>query len=211
MNRWMTVVAVVVILGVGIGLTAARAEKGPAEKPGMESGAKCPVMDEPVDVSVSVATDDGPVFFCCPDCIKKYQEKPDKYAEKVTAQRKAMASLPKVQVACPLTGKPVDSKMFTEKDGKKVFFCCPNCKSKYEAEPAKYAGALAGSYTYQTKCPVTEKEINPLTFVELANGRKIYCCSKECGEKLLKEPAKYLPNLEKQSIHLKPEEVKVKE
>ncbi|NUN98045.1 MAG: HEAT repeat domain-containing protein, partial [Candidatus Omnitrophica bacterium] len=41
----------------------------------------CPVMEgEPIDYTIHVATDEGPVFFCCAGCCKKYSENPAKYA-----------------------------------------------------------------------------------------------------------------------------------
>jgi YHS domain-containing protein len=216
MSRLLTILAVVSTLILGGALTATAqekkppAEKEPPAKTTQPALPKCPVLGEEIDISVSVATDDGPVYFCCADCIKKYQADPKKYADKVAEQRKALANLAKVQVTCPVSGKPVDPKMFTEKDGKKVYFCCPNCKPKYEAEPAQYASKLANSYVYQTKCPVSGEAISPQAFTELVGGQKIYFCCKDCSAKLLKEPAKYLPNLEKQGIHLKAEEVKAK-
>ncbi|MFQ5495237.1 MAG: hypothetical protein ACE5EX_07625, partial [Phycisphaerae bacterium] len=36
----------------------------------------CPIMGESVDFSVSTMTDDGPVYFCCPGCIKKFKKNP---------------------------------------------------------------------------------------------------------------------------------------
>ena len=78
-----------------------------AEKtPSPTSLPKCPVMDEPINLAVTVATDDGPVFFCCKDCISKYKGKPAKYAAKVAAQRRALADRPKIQATCPVSKEP---------------------------------------------------------------------------------------------------------
>ena len=59
---------------VGLGQDHGKARHGEQALP------NCPVMDEPIDLSVSLATDDGPVFFCCQGCIEKYQAAPAKYA-----------------------------------------------------------------------------------------------------------------------------------
>jgi YHS domain-containing protein len=156
---------------------------------------KCPVMGEPINFAVSVATDDGPVFFCCKDCIPKYEADPAKYAEKVAAQRKALADRPKVQVLCPVSGEPVDPKVFVEHDGAKVYFCCKGCIGKFQKDPEKYKAALANSYTYQTKCPVSGNAIDPEAHVG-----KIYFCCKGCPKKFFADPAKYAPNLEAQGF-----------
>jgi len=161
---------------------------------------KCPVMDEPINLAVSVATDDGPVFFCCKDCVSKYQANPAKYAAKVTAQRRALADRPEIQVTCPVSSNPVDQDVFIESNGKKVYFCDKGCISKYEADPAKYASALANSYTYQTKCPVMGEEIDPKSVTTAANGLNVYFCCKGCDKKFFKDPHKYAPNLAAQGI-----------
>lgn len=153
-------------LGTGLGV-AQHEERGqpaagkPAEgKPAEADKAakielpKCPVSGEPVDFYVSTVTDDGPVYFCCPDCIAKFKAKPAEFAVQVKAQRAAASKLPRVQVTCPVSGEPISKKSFLERDGQKIYFCCNDCKGKYEADPAAYKAKLAASYTYQAKCPV---------------------------------------------------------
>ncbi len=156
---------------------------------------KCPVSGEPVNLYVSVAADDGPVYFCCPDCIAKYKADTKKYTDKVTEQRAALAKLPKVQVTCPVSGKPVNKKEFVEIKGEKIYFCCPDCKPKYEKDPAAFKAKLAASYTYQTKCPVMGGDIDPAVYVDLPTKERVYFCCPMCGPKLVKDPAKYAPKL----------------
>jgi YHS domain-containing protein len=183
-------------------------EKGEkkAEKPAMPL---CPVMGEPINFALSLMTEDGPVYFCCDDCPAKYKADPAKYADKVAGQRKALAAMPKIQVTCPVSGKMIDKKVFIEKDGKKIYFCCKDCPAPYEKDPAKYAGKLAGSYTYQTKCPVTGEDISPGAFATLDTGMKIYFCCGGCISKLEKDPAKYTPKLKEQGITLDPAKIKI--
>lgn len=168
----------------------------------------CPVMDEPVDFSVSVATDQGPVFFCCPACIKKHSENPDKYAAKIAEQRKALADRPKVQVTCPVSGKPVDQKQVIEQQGAKVYFCSEDCAAQYQKDPAKYASKLANGYSYQTECPVMKEEIDPAIFSDLSTGQRIYFCCKKCVGKFNESPAKYTDELASQGIHVDADKLK---
>lgn len=169
--------------------------------------AKCPVSDEPANLAVSVETDEGPVFFCCPNCIGKYQADPSKYAEKVAAQRHALEGHPRIQVTCPVTREPVDPKVFVETAGKKVYFCCKGCIGKYQADPGQYASALANSYTYQTKCPVMGEEIDPKSFAAAGNKMKIYFCCKGCDKKFFADPAKYSANLAAQGFTVQPKDL----
>jgi YHS domain-containing protein len=170
----------------------------------------CPVMDEPIDISVSTPGDQGPVYFCCADCVKKYSEKPDKYAAKVAEQRKALAHRPKVQVSCPLDGQPVDSKVSIEEKGQKVYFCCDKCPAEYQKDPAKYAAKLANAYTYQTQCPVMKEEIDPAVYTDLPTEQRVYFCCKKCVGKFKESPEKYVAALETQGMYVDPEKAKGK-
>lgn len=170
--------------------------------------ANCPVMGEPVNLALSVATDDGPVYFCCKGCISKYQKNPEKYAAKAVAQRKALADRAKVQVTCPVSKNPVDQKVFIESNGKKVYFCCKGCVGKYQGNPAKYAAALANAYSYQTTCPVMGGKINPKVSTTLSTGETIYYCCPGCDKPLRSNPDKYNKNLEAQGILVNWAEVK---
>jgi YHS domain-containing protein len=46
------------------------------------------------------------------------------------------------QTTCPVLAGPVNKEIFTEYKGKKVYFCCPVCKEKFEADPEKYISKL---------------------------------------------------------------------
>ena len=46
------------------------------------------------------------------------------------------------QTICPVMGAPIDKKYYTEYNGKKVYFCCPDCKAKFAKEPEKYLSKL---------------------------------------------------------------------
>lgn len=205
MNRWITRMAVGTALTLGAGVASAWAQHDHAghQHGGREAGAispKCPISGGPVNFSVSIVGDDGPVFFCCDGCVGKYEADPDKYAAKVAEQRKVLADRPRVQVTCPVSGEPVNRKTFIEHDGEKVYFCCQDCIKKFQREPDKYKVALANSYTYQTKCPVMGEEINPKVFATASNGMNVYFCCKGCDKKFLADPAKYVPKLAAQGF-----------
>ncbi|MFB0551807.1 MAG: YHS domain-containing protein [Phycisphaerae bacterium] len=46
------------------------------------------------------------------------------------------------QTDCPVMGGAINKGLFTEYKGKKVYFCCPGCKEKFEEEPEKYIAKL---------------------------------------------------------------------
>ena len=46
------------------------------------------------------------------------------------------------QTTCPIMDNPINKALFTEYKGKKVYFCCPGCKEKFEAAPEQYLAKL---------------------------------------------------------------------
>lgn len=47
-----------------------------------------------------------------------------------------------VNDTCPVAGKPVDPNHTVEHDGRRIAFCCGNCKAQFEKEPAKFLAKL---------------------------------------------------------------------
>jgi YHS domain-containing protein len=46
------------------------------------------------------------------------------------------------QTICPVLNAPIDKNIYVEYQGKKVYFCCADCKAAFEKEPAKYISKL---------------------------------------------------------------------
>jgi YHS domain-containing protein len=46
------------------------------------------------------------------------------------------------QTICPVMGGPINKDIFVEYQGKKVYFCCAQCKGQFEKEPQKYLSKL---------------------------------------------------------------------
>jgi YHS domain-containing protein len=44
----------------------------------------------------------------------------------------------KAQELCPVLGAKVDRSVFTDHEGKRVYFCCPACISRFKEDPARY-------------------------------------------------------------------------
>ncbi|MCX7000907.1 MAG: YHS domain-containing protein [Candidatus Sumerlaeota bacterium] len=42
------------------------------------------------------------------------------------------------QTRCPVDNTRVDKKIFTDQNGKRVYFCCSDCKKEFEKNPDKY-------------------------------------------------------------------------
>jgi YHS domain-containing protein len=46
------------------------------------------------------------------------------------------------QTICPVMGGAIDKNVFVEYQGKKVYFCCTQCKGEFEKNPEKYLSKL---------------------------------------------------------------------
>jgi YHS domain-containing protein len=59
------------------------------------------------------------------------------------AKKTATAAAAIEQTVCPvMEGNKIDKNVFVEYQGKKVYFCCADCKAKFLAEPQKYLAKL---------------------------------------------------------------------
>ncbi len=210
MRHTLITLAVLACSAVALGQTAVKpadsAKEKAAERP------ECFVMGSPIVFNVKSDTPEGPVYFCCAGCIAPFEKDPARFKEQVAAQRAAIAKLPRVQTACPISGNPLGKDApSVEHKGQKVAFCCAGCKGKFEADPAKYEAKLAGAYTFQTKCPISGNPINPEAGVELVNGHTIYACCGDCAGKIAADPAKFAKALKAQGYAFKKTELKVKD
>ena len=77
-------------------------------------------------------------------CKKK--EGPAMPAKETTmkdANKTATAAASVEQTTCPvMDGNKINKSVFVEYKGKKVYFCCADCKAKFLAEPEKYVAKL---------------------------------------------------------------------
>ncbi len=46
------------------------------------------------------------------------------------------------QTACPIMRMSIDKSVYTEYEGKKVYFCCSGCIDKFKANPSSYIAKL---------------------------------------------------------------------
>ena len=63
----------------------------------------------------------------------------DSFKETKAEVKKAAAA---EQKTCPVMEGTINKKLYTEYKGKKVYFCCAGCKTKFEKNPEKYLDKL---------------------------------------------------------------------
>jgi YHS domain-containing protein len=60
-----------------------------------------------------------------------FAKDPDGYIAKLSKEDQAAV---KANSECPLTKEPVNTSLFTEHEGRKVYFCCENCLGQFTKE-----------------------------------------------------------------------------
>jgi len=106
----------------------------------LESGNQtiCPIMGNKINKKSYVDYNGKRVFFCCDSCKGKFLADADKIMKKGAEKGIKYADAPIAQEFCPVSGKKINSKIYTDSKGKRIYFCCENCKTAFEKEPSKY-------------------------------------------------------------------------
>lgn len=103
----------------------------------------------------------------------------DKPAEKKEAVKEW-----KNQTHCPVMGGKIDSTVYTDIQGHRIYHCCGMCSPTVKEDPdAIFKKAAAEGIRFeniQTTCPVSGEELkNKETFTDY-EGRRIYFCCAGC-------------------------------
>jgi len=193
-TRWIVgSLCVSMLMAVGM----LQAEDKSAEK---KFAATCPVSGKPAGESHVLEIKSGEkVYFCCDNCPKGYEKEPKKFT--LAVHRQLLETGQIVQVACPMTGKPINQEAKAETGNAEVAFCCKGCLGKFDKadDEAKLkmlfaAAAFKKGFTNQTTCPVSGKPINPEAVVEYKN-KKVYFCCPNCPAAFEADPKKFLEKL----------------
>lgn len=156
-----------------------------------EFKANCPVSGAAAAKESVAMFEGGKVYFCCGNCPKAFAKDTKKHAAKARAQMVSTGEM--VQVACPFTGKAVDSATATKVGDIDVCFCCAGCKGKVDKAEDKVACVFtnaAKGFTTQTKCPISGKAIKAEVSVDY-KGEKVYFCCPGCPAAFNADPEKF--------------------
>ncbi|HAA02016.1 MAG TPA: hypothetical protein DCZ69_16960 [Syntrophobacteraceae bacterium] len=62
----------------------------------------------------------------------------------------------KPQTICPVMAGKIDKKVFTDYEGKRVYFCCSQCQADFQKDPAGYVKKLEDQGVVLEKAPKTQ-------------------------------------------------------
>jgi YHS domain-containing protein len=79
-----------------------------------------------------------------------------------TVVKAAAEQTVKKQTVCPIMGGAVDTAVYADANGKRVYFCCKGCPAEFKKDPAKYIDKLEKSGVTLDKTPADAK-VSPKT------------------------------------------------
>lgn len=114
----------------------------------------------------------------------------------------------KAQTHCPVMGGEIDSTVYTDIQGQRVYHCCPGCSPKLVANPDLYFKKAAAQgvmfENIQTTDPVTGAKLGEKKIFTDYEGRRIYFASEESKAKFASRPAEFLKKMATSSTDDKP-------
>ena len=77
-------------------------------------------------------------------------------AAKPMADQAAVAPASHAQATCPVMGEKIDKSVYSDYEGRRVYFCCGACKSKFAKDPGKYVKQMEAEGVELEKSPAQE-------------------------------------------------------
>jgi YHS domain-containing protein len=114
----------------------------------------------------------------------------------IAAPTFVQTSLSDMNEWCPVTtDEKAETDIWGDFEGRRVYFCCRNCRRDFLRGPRAFIGNLpATEPTTQTICPVSDEEIDKDIFIDHERTR-VYLCCRRCRGMFKKDPAKYMAKL----------------
>lgn len=104
------------------------------EKKGVEQTV-CPISGKAINPEHYADHNGKRVYFCCPNCPKKFGQDAEAIIEKMEKEGIRLASAKKTaQSVCPVSGEEIDKKIYMDYEGKRIYFCCPKCADKFKSD-----------------------------------------------------------------------------
>ena len=119
-------------------ITMLRTVVAAEEKPAQPQS-RCPVMDGKINKALFVEYEGKRIYVCCKECLDPVKNDPQKYIRELESKG---VTLEKTQTICPVLGGKIDKKVYTDYEGKRIYFCCAGCIEQFKAETEKYLKKL---------------------------------------------------------------------
>lgn len=91
----------------------------------------CPVSGGPVSEKYRAEYKGQYVYMCCEGCLTGFNKTPDEFVAKMSKEERDLIA---INETCPISNEAIDKAKSVEFEGRKVYFCCDNCVSKYKKD-----------------------------------------------------------------------------
>jgi YHS domain-containing protein len=102
----------------------------------------CPVTGHAIDRNAYEDYNGKRIYFCCESCIEEFRKTPEEYMKRLEAEGIVLEDAPKAQINCPVKGGAVNKSIYSDYEGKRVYFCCEGCQGEFAKDPGKYIEKL---------------------------------------------------------------------
>jgi len=126
MRKLITTMFAIAILAnlAGLAMAEDAAKKNVTNK-------SCPVSGGPVSEKYRAEYKGQYVYMCCEGCLKEFEKNPETFVAKMSKEdREAIQA----NTVCPISKEPVDTKIFVESEGRKIYFCCEHCRDQFKKD-----------------------------------------------------------------------------
>ena len=123
--------AFAIFLGVLLlGAVAARVAADGTEKKNVTNKI-CPVSGGPVSEKYRTEYKGQFVYVCCEGCLTGFNKTPDEFVAKMSKEERDLIA---INETCPISNEAIDKAKSVESEGRKVYFCCDGCVTKYKKD-----------------------------------------------------------------------------
>lgn len=117
------------------------------------------------------------------------------------------------QTVCPVMGGKIDSTVYTDIQGQRVYHCCPMCSKALKKDPDKFFKKAAADgilfENIQTTCPVSGEKLEDKSVYVDFEGRRIAFCCKKCIVAFNDDANKFLTMLDAPADKMEAKEMKM--
>jgi YHS domain-containing protein len=91
----------------------------------------CPVSGGPVSEKYRTEYKGQFVYVCCEGCLTGFNKTPDEFVAKMSKEERDLIA---INETCPISKESIDMAKSVEFEGRKIYFCCDNCVTKYKKD-----------------------------------------------------------------------------
>lgn len=90
----------------------------------------CPIMGAPIDKSLYADHEGRRIYVCCPPCVEAVKADPE-----AALATLAEAGVGPAQARCPIMDRPINSELYVDHEGHRIYVCCAGCVRRVKNDP----------------------------------------------------------------------------